>query len=90
MHALAFWNARGVYYRIPATNFAGWFAASLLLFLLLASRSPTSNRVARTVGLSIVLFFTLLSLAHGLLLAALAGGTLVVFHFVVSDNTPGE
>lgn len=83
-HQLGYWrwaNA-GLYYGIPATNFAGWFASSLLVFCVLRKRLEP-NPVARYVGLSIILFFTLIALAHKLYLAALVGGALCLTHFLL-------
>ena len=40
------WEAPGIYYGIPAHNFAGWFATALLIFTLffsIASPTPSSN-----------------------------------------------
>ncbi len=83
---LAYWHwaASGLYYGIPATNFAGWFATGLLAFLLF-QQSCTANRWARLVGLSIIFFFTLLACAHGLWVAALIGGGLCALHFLVAN-----
>lgn len=78
------WAANGFYYGIPATNFAGWFATSLLAFLLFR-QSCAANVWARLVGLSIVLFFTLLACAHGLRAAALVGCGLCALHLFVAN-----
>lgn len=66
------WERAGIYYGIPASNFAGWLltsAAALALF----SRQLEPTFWARAVGLAITLFFSLGALAHGLLLAAAVG-----------------
>lgn len=76
------WAGGGVYYGIPALNFAGWFVTSLLAFYLVR-RGREPNRWARRAGLSIVLFFTLLAVAHALYLAALVGGGLCLLDLLV-------
>jgi len=69
------WERGGIYYGIPATNFAGWLLTSLAALFVFARRlEPTFW--ARAVGLAITLFFSLGAAAHGLTLAALFGFTL--------------
>ncbi len=82
-------DTTGVYYGIPATNFAGWFATSLLAFLLFRQRCA-ANLWARLVGLSIILFFTLLASAHGLRAAALVGCGLCALHLFVAKLARGK
>jgi putative membrane protein len=67
------WVERGAYYGIPASNFAGWFAASLVIFALLQGRAWRPNFWHRLAGASIILFFTLIALSFHLWAAALAG-----------------
>ncbi len=60
------WKNPGPYYGVPLANFAGWFLGSY--FILLALRAqPRRNRAVFLVGSTILLFFALLSLAHGFL-----------------------
>jgi putative membrane protein len=66
------WERAGLYYGIPATNFAGWLLTSLAA-LWLFSRRLEPNFWARAVGLAVTLFFALGALAHGLRLAAAVG-----------------
>ena len=66
------WERAGVYYGIPATNFAGWLLTGLLAFILFGPRLET-NFWARAVGFSIVLFFALNALADSLASVALVG-----------------
>jgi len=83
-NALGYWRwfEKGVYYGIPSHNFIGWFAVSFLVFWSL--RGPVVKNVwAQHTGLSIILFFTLLALIHGLVLAGLAGIVLILFHLIV-------
>lgn len=75
-------DTTGLYYGIPITNFIGWFVTGLLAFLLFRHRCAV-NFWARRVGLSIILFFTLLACAHGLRMAALIGGGLCALHVAV-------
>ncbi len=76
------WQGAGIYYNIPATNFAGWFLTGLLVFSVFR-RPLASHAPARLVGVSIVFFFTLLALAHQLYLAALIGSVLCALHCYV-------
>lgn len=73
------WVERGVYYGIPLSNFAGWFAASLSIFALLPGRAWRANRWHRLAGVSIVLFFTLIALSFRLWTAAGVGIVLCAF-----------
>jgi putative membrane protein len=78
------WVEGGPYYGIPARNFLGWFMISLVIFSAaraVAGSERRPNIVARSVGLSIVLFFTSLALIHGLALAAAAGAALCLIHY---------
>ncbi len=75
------WEAGGVYYDVPWTNFAGWFLVSLIIFS--AVRRPvTRDPQACWLGLSIVVFFTTIAFGTGLFLAGAVGLILVAFHFV--------
>ncbi|HVF90017.1 MAG TPA: carotenoid biosynthesis protein [Blastocatellia bacterium] len=81
------WKESGAYYGIPAHNFIGWLAVSLLIFLLVrAVWGPgwQPNRWARFVGFSIVLFFTLIALSARFFMAACIGGALCAIHAAVS------
>lgn len=80
------WAERGAYYGIPASNFAGWFTVSLLIFGLvglLFGRGRQSNSLARHIGLSLILFFTLIALAHHFWVIALIGVLLCFVHFAL-------
>lgn len=92
------WPGGGGYYGVPAHNFAGWFAAGLVILGMLhvvaerASLSPT----ARPVGLSIVLFFTVAAASFGLAVPATVGVTVCALHvrlafrlFPRRPNLPG-
>ncbi|MBN1270051.1 MAG: carotenoid biosynthesis protein [Kiritimatiellae bacterium] len=73
------WEGTGAYYGIPWGNFAGWFAVSLLLFALARRRGPPRPYVA-WLGLSVVLFFTVIAIGRGLYLAGAIGIGLVTLH----------
>jgi uncharacterized membrane protein len=80
------WNEGGAYYGIPARNFLGWFTVSLLIFGLmnvLFGRGQKSNVSACHVGLSIILFFTVIALAHSLILSGVIGMALCLFHLLI-------
>ena len=80
---LAYWrwvNA-GWYYGIPATNFVGWFVVSAVMFLILrAERHWPRNAWPEWIGLSVILFFTVIAASHGLFGAAAVGVLLAVVH----------
>jgi putative membrane protein len=73
------WEGTGPYYGIPWTNFAGWFGVSLLLFALARKRAAPNLRI-QGLGLSVVLFFTVIALGAGLRLAGGVGIGLVILH----------
>lgn len=79
------WRDPGAYYGIPASNFAGWFLVSAVMFAVLRAgpRAWAPNPWAERLGLSVILFFTLIALSLGLWLAAFAGAVLVGLHVVV-------
>lgn len=87
------WGAGGVYYGVPARNFAGWFAVSLLIFGtvgVLFGRGRRSNPYVCLIGLSIILFFTAIALAHGLTLAGSIGVSLCAAHLAPSTLPAGR
>jgi putative membrane protein len=70
------WIDVGRYYGVPAQNFLGWFAVSLFIFglvNLIDKGAGRPNPWARAIGLSILLFFALVALAHRLDLVASIG-----------------
>ncbi|MBX3276691.1 MAG: carotenoid biosynthesis protein [Acidobacteria bacterium] len=69
------WEQDGVYYGIPWRNFLGWFVVSAVIFSVMG-RQPERNLWARNVGLSIILFFTVIAFAYKLLLAGMVGAVL--------------
>lgn len=82
------WVDGGVYYGIPAHNFGGWLLVGALILALLQwtpSRPPSVTSLR--VGLSIVLFFTIIAAAKSLLLPALAGLAICLVHAAVYRRT---
>lgn len=72
------WVDAGWYYGIPVANFAGWFAVSAVMFGLLRSVPRwAANAWAGAVGLSVIVFFSVIALSYGLHGAAAAGAALV-------------
>ena len=80
------WARAGEYYGIPFHNFAGWFVVSLLIFSLLPARRE-ANPAAAHIGLSIVLFFTIIALTFHLWLAGLIGIGLALLHFSLAPRS---
>jgi putative membrane protein len=75
------WAASGFYYGIPTHNFAGWFVSGLLINAVLG-RAWEPSRAELWLGLSLILFFTLIAFANGLFIAGLVGAGLCLFHFL--------
>ncbi len=76
------WIEAGTYYGVPARNFLGWFVISFMIFGIIRQR-PQSDLWARSVGLSILLFFTVIALAYQLALAASVGLVLSLAHLAL-------
>ena len=77
------WIDTGAYYGVPAHNFLGWFAVSAVIFGIVRQR-PQSDSWARSVGLSILLFFTAIAMAYQLAFAASAGLALSLAHIALA------
>ncbi|HKP10510.1 MAG TPA: carotenoid biosynthesis protein [Blastocatellia bacterium] len=81
------WAAPGAYYGVPARNFLGWFLVSLLIFALVkgfAERGHSRNSIAQFVGVSIIVFFALIALAHRMILAVAVAVLLCAAHLARS------
>ena len=87
------WVQPGAYYGIPLQNFAGWFVVSFTIFIIFSRRPPKipleirtwqKNQTARYVGLSILLFFTMIALSNGLALAGSIGLGLCLAHLALA------
>jgi uncharacterized membrane protein len=77
------WIETGAYYGVPARNFLGWFLVSFMIFGIVRQH-PQSDLWARSVGLSILLFFTVIALAYQLALAAGVGLVLALVHVALA------
>jgi uncharacterized membrane protein len=77
------WIDAGAYYGVPAHNFLGWFVVSALIFGLIGQR-PQPDSWAQSVGLSILLFFTVIAIAYQQALAASAGLVLGLVHLALA------
>ncbi|MDQ6699185.1 MAG: carotenoid biosynthesis protein [Acidobacteriota bacterium] len=75
---LAYWQwvSKGDYYGVPVLNFAGWFAVSAFIFAVTPGLAPPSRSVKLT-GISIILFFSIIGLIHGLYLPGVIGFLLI-------------
>lgn len=81
------WIDRGLYYGIPLQNFFGWFVVSWLIFStlkLFPARAGQANHWPSSIGLSILLFFTFIALAHHQVLVARIGGGLCFVHLAIA------
>ena len=70
------WVETSPYYGIPFHNFAGWFLVSLVIFLVIPP-PRRQNPLATLVGLSIVIFFSVIALALRVWIPGLVGLILV-------------
>jgi bisanhydrobacterioruberin hydratase len=77
------WIEAGAYYGVPARNFLGWFVVSVMIFGIIRQR-PQPDLWARSVGLSVLLFFTIIALACKLALAASVGIVLSLAHLALT------
>lgn len=90
------WVNPGSYYGIPASNFAGWFLVSAVIFtvLRLAPGAWAENVWARRIGLTVIVFFTVIAASYGLWLAAAVGVLLLCLHVaganVLRSGTSGR
>ncbi|MDQ6707784.1 MAG: carotenoid biosynthesis protein [Acidobacteriota bacterium] len=71
---LAYWRwiEGGHYYGIPALNFIGWYLVSALILAVLPARGPR-RMPASLAGITIILFFAILALAHRLYIPGAIG-----------------
>jgi putative membrane protein len=72
------WREQGSYYGVPMRNFIGWFAVSAILFgIVRVTTEWQKNAWAWYVGVSIIFFFSMIALAHGMFLLAGIGLLLI-------------
>jgi putative membrane protein len=76
------WEEKGWFCGVPLVNFLGWFGISLVLFVIFQAPWPRSEGIYH-IGLSIVLFFSLIALARVILPALVAGLILCLIHGLV-------
>lgn len=69
------WHAPGPYYGVPFSNFTGWLVVSAVL-LAAGWNVRVEGPGPRWVGLSVIVFFGLLAMAHRLWLPAAVAGAL--------------
>jgi hypothetical protein len=80
------WHTPGHYYGIPWSNFAGWVAVSALL-LASGIKLRIEGWWPRWIGLSVVVFFGLLAIAHHLMAAAGVALALACWHLWIVQKT---
>ncbi len=76
------WSDKGRYYGVPAGNFAGWFLVGLILFLIF-QEPPSRERKTACVGLSVLLFFSLIAVRHGMAGPIIVGTVLTALHILL-------
>lgn len=76
------WHQGGSYFGIPARNFLGWFVVSLVMFNVVRGKWA-GNRWAHYTGLSVILFFSLIALAHRMGLVFIIGMALCAIDLMV-------
>ncbi len=75
------WMNRGIYFGVPALNFLGWLVVSIAAFAML--RHPVSrNPWAAYIGLSVILFFTIIAFGISLLPVGFVGIALTAIHMI--------
>lgn len=81
------WDGQGAYYGVPLTNYAGWFAVGMLACLPVArARRSTALTpgAAEAVGLSLLVFFTLICFTKGLVVPGAVGAGLCAAHALLA------
>lgn len=76
------WIGGGWYFGVPMTNFLGWLLVSAVA-LGVSRRPPARNRWARIIGLTVVLFFTIIAFATGFAVVGAIGTVLVILHIIL-------
>jgi putative membrane protein len=73
------WKCQGIYYGIPLTNFLGWLFVSIIL-LSLYSQVRHTNKAHRLLGLSVILFFSIIAVSYLYIIPALIGFLIFIAH----------
>lgn len=81
------WDHPHGYYGVPWSNFGGWWITAFILLALYPAPEKKAPAVLR-VGLSTVLFFTILALVHQMWIPTLAGLCLAIGHFLLQRLRP--
>jgi putative membrane protein len=81
------WDHPQGYYGVPWSNFGGWWITAFVLLALYPVPQQKARSVLR-VGLSTVLFFTLLALVHRMWIPTLAGLVLAAGHLLFRRPPP--
>lgn len=76
------WIDNGFYYGIPFLNFFGWFLVSLIAFIFIAG-IKVYNIWHEYIGVSMILFFTLIAFAEEILFAGIAGIGILLIHLIL-------
>jgi uncharacterized membrane protein len=77
------WGHPHGYYSVPWSNFGGWWLAAFLLLLIYPAPEKIAKPVLR-VGLSTVLFFTVLSIVYRMWYPVITGLLLSLLHLLLS------
>lgn len=75
------WDHPHGYYGVPWSNFGGWWITAFILLVMYPMPAKKAQAVLR-VGLSTVLFFTILALVHRMWIPTLAGLCLAAGHLL--------
>ncbi len=81
------WDQAHGYYGVPWSNFPGWWISAFAL-LMLYPIPPQKRAAVSRVGISTVLFFTILALGHRMWIPVLAGAFLTVGHLLLQRRPP--
>lgn len=80
------WDDPHGYYGVPWSNFAGWWITAFVLLVFYPEPVKRTRTVLR-VGLSTVLFFTILALVHQMWLPAAVGIALAASHLILNRRS---
>jgi bisanhydrobacterioruberin hydratase len=83
------WVETGIYYGIPFHNFVGWFIVSLIIFVSIPV-PRVGSLLALQVGLSIVIFFTVIALSFKVWIAAAVGVILISIDLLIRRKSPSR
>ncbi|HOD51010.1 MAG TPA: carotenoid biosynthesis protein [Candidatus Hydrogenedentes bacterium] len=86
------WGHAGLYYGIPISNFAGWFGTGFVVSGVLSAvgRREKVSPALRIIGLSLVVFFTVIALGSRLFVPGCWGLALCVAHVILVHAAKGR